>query len=133
MEYGLRADRGAPAERDVRVLILVLMEYGLRERTPAVPVCRRSCLNPCFNGIWSARPTLTMMVVWGVSVLILVLMEYGLREVVKTTSTYDNSVVLILVLMEYGLRVLTTHDPSLAPDVLILVLMEYGLRDLKRR
>ena len=69
-----------------------------------------------------------MMVVWGVTVLILVLMEYGLREVVKTTSTYDNSVVLILVLMEYGLRVLTTHDPSLAPDVLILVLMEYGLR-----
>ena len=59
-------------------------------------------LNPCFNGIWSAREKRAP----------------GRREVL----------VLILVLMEYGLRV--SYPIALIPDkrVLILVLMEYGLR-----
>ncbi len=36
------------------------------------------CLNPCFNGIWSATGMKGSHVI-GVEVLILVLMEYGLR------------------------------------------------------
>ena len=31
MEYGLRDRQGDPGEREGRVLILVLMEYGLRD------------------------------------------------------------------------------------------------------
>ena len=42
-----------PAER-LEVLILVLMEYGLRERVQPLTNNNNSCLNPCFNGIWSA-------------------------------------------------------------------------------
>ena len=37
------------------VLILVLMEYGLRERLLSPDDLYGSRLNPCFNGIWSAR------------------------------------------------------------------------------
>ena len=59
------------------VLILVLMEYGLRDQ--------------------GQREPLTIMV------LILVLMEYGLRgSLLRIQQTI--LVVLILVLMEYGLR-----------------------------
>ena len=36
------------------VLILVLMEYALRELTNNGFYCNWSCLNPCFNGICSA-------------------------------------------------------------------------------
>ena len=37
------------------VLILVLMEYGLRESQEyETNETRVYCLNPCFNGIWSA-------------------------------------------------------------------------------
>ncbi len=36
------------------VLILVLMEYGLRQRPIRPSGLNGSGLNPCFNGIWSA-------------------------------------------------------------------------------
>ena len=62
------------------------------------------CLNPCFNGIWSA------------SRLTSGLHDEDLREV------------LILVLMEYGLRAYDDRKQDGLNDVLILVLMEYGLR-----
>ena len=81
MEYGLRAidAKTSVGTKVTFVLILVLMEYGLRG-------CN----------------ILAIMVVSGV--LILVLMEYGLR--VKHKHQADRSrAVLILVLMEYGLRV----------------------------
>ena len=42
------------------VLILVLMEYGLRHPGHFRIIAQEGCLNPCFNGIWSA--TLAQMV-----------------------------------------------------------------------
>ena len=84
------------------VLILVLMEYGLRRR------------------LWILLAILNY-------VLILVLMEYGLRLVCKDVIGRD-VVVLILVLMEYGLRLYPLPVFNILVVVLILVLMEYGLR-----
>ena len=37
------------------VLILVLMEYGLRGIFEMMSINSKISLNPCFNGIWSAR------------------------------------------------------------------------------
>ena len=37
------------------VLILVLMEYGLRGNSVVIVGLDDPRLNPCFNGIWSAR------------------------------------------------------------------------------
>ena len=37
------------------VLILVLMEYGLRAMRKLHVEANKHGLNPCFNGIWSAR------------------------------------------------------------------------------
>ena len=56
MEYGLRGLQ--VREHSVscfRVLILVLMEYGLRVISILSTTGRiEFSLNPCFNGIWSA-------------------------------------------------------------------------------
>ncbi len=60
------------------VLILVLMEYGLRVQSMMWMRISRQRLNPCFNGIWSARRHISTVNGQPV-VLILVLMEYGLR------------------------------------------------------
>ena len=68
----------ASEESPTKVLILVLMEYGLRASHLLVVLLAAS-LNPCFNGIWSASSHRIMRcnkIDW---VLILVLMEYGLR------------------------------------------------------
>ena len=42
--------------------------------------CKLVCLNPCFDGIWSASEEEYDQLSNQASVLILVLMEYGLRE-----------------------------------------------------
>ena len=53
MEYGLRRLQQTMKEKHSPVLILVLMEYGLRHFDRHWKTfCY--CLNPCFNGIWSA-------------------------------------------------------------------------------
>ena len=64
------------------VLILVLMEYGLRVEDSLLwsELCPR--LNPCFNGIWSASMATNEIKVSYSVVIILVLMEYGLRELI---------------------------------------------------
>ena len=60
-----------------RVLILVLMEYGLWRTIPSRTTQEGLCLNPCSNGIWSLTTHCRIMQEdW--LVLILVLMEYGL-------------------------------------------------------
>ena len=41
-------------EWEDRVLILVLMEYGLRGILWLLTASQAGRLNPCFNGIWSA-------------------------------------------------------------------------------
>ncbi len=57
------------------VLILVVVEYGLRHKDTYVTTIK--CLNPCCSGIWSETkvtfPQLNPLV------LILVVVEYGLR------------------------------------------------------
>ena len=55
MEDGLRVGIGIPSSAIyVAVLILVLMEDGLRARNN-VDLELQGRLNPCFNGRWSAR------------------------------------------------------------------------------
>ena len=57
MEYGLRGHEDDHERRDAQlVLILVLMEYGLRVTSRLTArLSLALSLNPCFNGIWSAR------------------------------------------------------------------------------
>ena len=148
------------------------------EKTQRVRGESRTCLNPCFNGIWSARIKDFASKNWSTRVLILVLMEYGLRALmghlldskpIACLNPCFNGIwsarricfpwsplrpVLILVLMEYGLRERDRRDSKRRPQaclnpcfngiwsarqcscgfyywvrwVLILVLMEYGLR-----
>ena len=50
MEYGLRLS-GTSITTGATVLILVVMEYGLRHLMNAMTMNGR--LNPCCNGIWS--------------------------------------------------------------------------------
>ena len=57
MEYALRDKDKDAMEVTLKVLILVLMEYALREEERwAMSIMQ--CLNPCFNGICSARALL---------------------------------------------------------------------------
>ena len=58
------------------------MEYALRERDMTRSALRMS-LNPCFNGICSARTAAAPAKAAAKAVLILVLMEYALRAWVK--------------------------------------------------
>ena len=85
------------------VLILILLEYGLR-RQEIFPVnLLEICLNPYSIGIWSATTGTKGQDVLTIEVLILILLEYGLRQSF-TTLFDDKGVVLILILLEYGLR-----------------------------
>ena len=54
MEYGLRGQSYPIKETERGVLILVLMEYGLRAMKFILIVPINNGLNPCFDGIWSA-------------------------------------------------------------------------------
>ena len=77
MEYGLRPHFSNRGRKVRTVLILVVMEYGLRllrNRYNVTPG-----LNPCCNGIWS-QTTAEADVIKEYVVLILVVMEYGLRR-----------------------------------------------------
>ena len=149
MEYGLwRLWRNNQPLRH-RVLILVLMEYGLWQWC-SFPTRRLLMgLNPCSNGIWSLTSYKNGGIM-GREVLILVLMEYGLWPHGSEKMKNPNRV-LILVLMEYGLwlspigsfvilkvclnpcsnGIWSLTFPLLSQGlmtyVLILVLMEYGL------
>ena len=55
------------------------MEYGLRRVQLSSNEFEKCCLNPCFNGIWSATYEKYNYSMDCNDVLILVLMEYGLR------------------------------------------------------
>ena len=60
------------------VLILVLMEYGLRLALEVFSGRIQHRLNPCSNGIWSLTRPGYFNEIMNRVVLILVLMEYGL-------------------------------------------------------
>ena len=104
VEYGLRGHGFAHYRiKGICALILVLMEYGLRVGLEILFRYEIRCLNPCFNGIWSASTnTLVINELDGV-VLILVVMEYGLRAGARDHGN-EGLLGLILVVMEYGLR-----------------------------
>ena len=53
MEYTLRAGDITKYGSRIEVLILVLMEYTLRENFVLSLGIKKDCLNPCFNGIYS--------------------------------------------------------------------------------
>ena len=61
------------------VLILVVMEYGLRLENMKMQNFPTECLNPCCNGIWSQTASQSLNQIKKQTVLILVVMEYGLR------------------------------------------------------
>ncbi len=87
-----------------------------------------SCLNPCFSGRWSASTCTKKCWRCLSNVLILVLVEDGLREKALLTLQVFYTV-LILVLVEDGLRDNTKIcNQKFRGVVLILVLVEDGLR-----
>ncbi len=88
------------------VLILVVMEYALRGTYFACrKVANKIRLNPCCNGICSARSCLLFTASKRrVHVLILVVMEYALRASACALTIEWYIRVLILVVMEYALR-----------------------------
>ena len=67
------------------------MEYGLRRFDRNWKMFCYLCLNPCFNGIWSATQYRRIgFSLNGKEVLILVLMEYGLRHNQKATKKMND-------------------------------------------
>ena len=89
-------------ENILLVLILILLEYGLRHLQPAHNSAGWFCLNPYSIGIWSATCQIAVLRVFA-GVLILILLEYGLRH--DNLLLYQRKkIVLILILLEYGLR-----------------------------
>ena len=150
MEYGLRLVERRPWRARLLVLILVVMEYGLRQCKKRGHLESKS-LNPCCNGIWSQTKVASIFSTFGLrlnpccngiwsltygSVLRTSLYESSLNPCcngIWSLTTAANVVrtlradVLILVVMEYGLWPgRKTHNSS-ANTVLILVVMEYGL------
>ena len=112
--------------RSRRVLILVLMEYGLWPMPLDSPPLDWDCLNPCSNGIWSLTPRLSFLdrsVSLGLNPC-----SNGIWSLtVHFNWGRPSGPVLILVLMEYGLWHARVHAYARIRTVLILVLMEYGL------
>ena len=86
------------------VLILVLVEDGLRAKHAEYCRVAWQRLNPCSCGGWSQRINVVLLLGACARVLILVLVEDGLRGF-DYGDKQDNKDVLILVLVEDGLRV----------------------------
>ena len=151
MDVGLRPLRRSSGERVFQVLILVVMDVGLRRGgTPAgelVLLCLNPCcngcwsptmpvkeanpqegqsLNPCCNGCWSPTNKRGVREEGRQPVLILVVMDVGLR----LNNSFSEAIlcVLILVVMDVGLRPETPILLAQKEWVLILVVMDVGLR-----
>ena len=143
--------------KDNEVLILVLVEDGLRVKSTLavqhIHLClnpcscgrwsqRKSeifrktleeCLNPCSCGRWSQRHHQQDLTTIKQVVLILVLVEDGLRAIRSGSADFGAAEVLILVLVEDGLRVNKWMLFLIVFClVLILVLVEDGLRGLAK-
>ena len=134
---------------DQRVLILVLMEYGLWQFVFNSTFKRVLCLNPCSNGIWSltadypeCETKLQCLNPCSNGIWSLTQGDFR-QDRVHRLNPCSNGIwsltrgcaapcpksppVLILVLMEYGLWRFDKPQPYWVRAVLILVLMEYGL------
>ena len=125
MEDGLRLIKPDLGSRQSCVLILVVMEDGLRHGFCA-DLLTKDSLNPCCNGRWS--PTIGQFFTPEELVLILVVMEDGLRREILHRKKTCGKAVLILVVMEDGLR--PKEETTERISVLILVVMEDGLRQV---
>ena len=74
------------------VLILILLEYGLRRVGESVDLSKAECLNPYSTGIWSATQAIIDKYSYK-NVLILILLEYGLRpngNVLEPNGTFKS-------------------------------------------
>ena len=83
MEYALLPFKAGRAWKSNSVLILVLMEYALLQAKELIIAGKKSCLNPCSNGICSLTVTFLVTIFFFLPVLILVLMEYALLHFLK--------------------------------------------------
>ena len=97
----------------VAVLILILLEYGLRHYNKNHVTRRYGRLNPYSIGIWSATQLECVQRSRLCVVLILILLEYGLRHNQGEQRINTSDVVLILILLEYGLRPLKSQTIDL--------------------
>ena len=70
------------------VLILILLEYGLRRRDNIAIKLLFLCLNPYSIGIWSATIYTEEEEEDMIEVLILILLEYGLRPAKKAAKEH---------------------------------------------
>ena len=79
MEYGMRLPKSEEMVKAFIVLILILLEYGMRpiQRQDEGLTSRR--LNPYSIGIWYATVTIEKDSDGTFIVLILILLEYGMR------------------------------------------------------
>ena len=96
-----------------RVLILILLEYGLRLDKEFDTIDFKTGLNPYSIGIWSATRYYEVAWIKIYAVLILILLEYGLRHLTGLLLSSSNNV-LILILLEYGLRLSSIGDTTLS-------------------
>ena len=60
LEYGLRRHYSVLQMQKTMVLILILLEYGLRRSRPCSRSSKYHCLNPYSIGIWSATHLATL-------------------------------------------------------------------------
>ena len=68
------------------VLILILLEYGLRHCKQVTFNHAWVSLNPYSIGIWSATYVKITQNRMGIKVLILILLEYGLRQLFRNSA-----------------------------------------------
>ena len=101
MEYALRVSFVKSNENNTLVLILVLMEYALREELTQLDENGVESLNPCFNGICSASSFRTQQRLHQDS---LNPCFNGICSASQMVLCHIVHIVLILVLMEYALR-----------------------------
>ena len=113
LEYGLRRNKCSIFDVFPRVLILILLEYGLRQFVPTVTLNWKLSLNPYSTGIWSATDKESNLYAILCEVLILILLEYGLRPGRRRPASFEQRV-LILILLEYGLRLVRMTTTSTA-------------------
>ena len=99
MEYGLRLSRRRH-HHGTRVLILVIMEYGLRQQFNCLAF--ETGLNPCCNGIWPQTAATTKPC--AVSARLNPCCNGIWPQTCKKRELIELCKVLILVVMEYGLR-----------------------------
>ena len=72
-----------------RVLILILLEYGLRLSSLRIYASKWKRLNPYSIGIWSATLAQMRSNTQILQVLILILLEYGLRPLKSQTIDFQ--------------------------------------------